>query len=100
MNLEKRIEGWNERITKILEIPWRFLIGAELTIVHSCISLVNKIQKVYRSQGVQIHNRRIEIIVRQITSKVLVSEDRMSNVFSPRRSRRVELADSWWVGLR
>nr|YP_010449735.1 RNA polymerase beta'' subunit [Gelsemium elegans]UTU96308.1 RNA polymerase beta'' subunit [Gelsemium elegans] len=83
MNLEKRIEGWNECITRILGIPWGFLIGAELTIVQSRISLVNKIQKVYRSQGVQIHNRHIEIIVRQITSKVLVSEDGMSNVFSP-----------------
>nr|YP_010885283.1 RNA polymerase beta'' subunit [Artocarpus gomezianus]QXJ40855.1 RNA polymerase beta'' subunit [Artocarpus gomezianus] len=83
MNLEKRVEGWNERITKILGIPWGFLIGAELTIVQSRISLVNKIQKVYRSQGVQIHNRHIEIIVRQITSKVLISEDGMSNVFLP-----------------
>nr|UCS08792.1 RNA polymerase beta'' subunit [Peltoboykinia tellimoides] len=83
MNLEKRVDGWNERITRILGIPWGFLIGAELTIVQSRISLVNKIQKVYRSQGVQIHNRHIEIIVRQITSKVLVSEDGMSNVFSP-----------------
>ena len=83
MNLEKRIEGWNECITRILGIPWGFLIGAEITIVQSRISLVNKIQKVYRSQGVQIHNRHIEIIVRQITSKVLVSEDGMSNVFSP-----------------
>ncbi|KAH0850655.1 hypothetical protein HID58_095358 [Brassica napus] len=51
--------------------------------VQSRISLVNKIQKVYRSQGVQIHNRHIEIIVRQITSKVLVSEEGMSNVFLP-----------------
>nr|YP_009415482.1 DNA-directed RNA polymerase beta'' subunit [Apterosperma oblata]ASM42314.1 DNA-directed RNA polymerase beta'' subunit [Apterosperma oblata] len=83
MNLENRVEGWNERITGILGIPWVFLIGAELTIVQSRISLVNKIQKVYRSQGVQIHNRHIEIIVRQITAKVLVSEDGMSNVFSP-----------------
>nr|YP_010978046.1 RNA polymerase beta'' subunit [Chrysosplenium oppositifolium]WOC29785.1 RNA polymerase beta'' subunit [Chrysosplenium oppositifolium] len=83
MNLEKRVDDWNERITKILGIPWGFLIGAELTIVQSRISLVNKIQKVYRSQGVQIHNRHIEIIVRQITSKVLVSEDGMSNVFLP-----------------
>nr|YP_010760549.1 RNA polymerase beta'' subunit [Entada phaseoloides]WEY34865.1 RNA polymerase beta'' subunit [Entada phaseoloides] len=83
MNLEKRVEGWNERITRILDIPWGFLIGAELILVQSRISLVNKIQKVYRSQGVQIHNRHIEIIVRQITSKVLVSEDGMSNVFSP-----------------
>nr|YP_009141853.1 DNA-directed RNA polymerase beta' chain [Xerophyllum tenax]AIW56407.1 DNA-directed RNA polymerase beta' chain [Xerophyllum tenax] len=83
MNLEKRVESWNERIPRILGIPWGFLIGAELTRAQSHISLVNKIQKVYRSQGVQIHNRHIEIIVRQITSKVLVSEDGMSNVFSP-----------------
>nr|YP_010576418.1 RNA polymerase beta'' subunit [Antidesma bunius]UZN43959.1 RNA polymerase beta'' subunit [Antidesma bunius] len=83
INLEKRVEGWNECITRILGIPWGFLIGAELTIAQSRISLVNKIQRVYRSQGVQIHNRHIEIIVRQITSKVLVSEDGMSNVFSP-----------------
>nr|AJE71804.1 RNA polymerase beta'' subunit [Amorpha canescens] len=83
MNLEKRVDAWNEHITRILGIPWGFLIGAELTIVQSRISLVNKIQKVYRSQGVHIHNRHIEIVVRQITSKVLVSEDGMSNVFSP-----------------
>nr|YP_010586849.1 RNA polymerase beta'' subunit [Morina chinensis]UZZ44934.1 RNA polymerase beta'' subunit [Morina chinensis] len=83
MNLEKRVKGWNECITRILGIPWGFLIGSELTIAQSRLSLVTKIQKVYRSQGVQIHNRHIEIIVRQITSKVLVSEDGMSNVFSP-----------------
>ncbi|XP_052482458.1 DNA-directed RNA polymerase subunit beta''-like [Gossypium raimondii] len=83
MYLEKRIEGWNECITRILGIPWGFVIGAELTIVQSRLSLVNKIQKVYRSQGVQVHNRHIEIIVHQITSKVLVLEDGMSNVFLP-----------------
>nr|YP_009590698.1 RNA polymerase beta'' chain [Lophocereus schottii]AVY52237.1 RNA polymerase beta'' chain [Lophocereus schottii] len=82
-NLEKRIYGWNKHITRILGISWGFLIGAELTIAQSRISLVNKIQRVYRSQGVQIHNRHIEIIVRQITSKVLVSEDGMANVFLP-----------------
>ncbi|XVE69731.1 hypothetical protein DITRI_Ditri10aG0014600 [Diplodiscus trichospermus] len=49
MNLEKRVEGWNECITRILGIRWGFMIGAELTIVQSCISLINKIQKVYRS---------------------------------------------------
>nr|UVH66097.1 RNA polymerase beta'' subunit [Eriocaulon australe] len=83
INLEKRVEGWNECIPRILGIPWVFLIGAELTIAQSRSFLVNKIQKVYRSQGVQIHNRHIEIIVRQVTSKVLVSEEGMSNVFSP-----------------
>nr|YP_010471702.1 RNA polymerase beta'' subunit [Nervilia aragoana]UVG41059.1 RNA polymerase beta'' subunit [Nervilia aragoana] len=83
MNLERRVEGWDERIRRILGIPWEFLIRAELTIAQSRISLINKIQKVYRSQGVQIHNRHIEIIVRQVTSKVLVLEDGMSNVFLP-----------------
>nr|YP_010566959.1 RNA polymerase beta'' subunit [Dracaena cinnabari]UZC32899.1 RNA polymerase beta'' subunit [Dracaena cinnabari] len=83
MNLERRVEGWNKRIPRVLGIPWGFLIGAELTIAQSRISLVNKIQKVYRSQEVQIHNRHIEIIVWQVTSKVLVSEDGMSNVFLP-----------------
>nr|YP_009766344.1 RNA polymerase beta'' subunit [Goodia macrocarpa]QIS96796.1 RNA polymerase beta'' subunit [Goodia macrocarpa] len=83
MNLEKRVDAWNGRIIRILGIPWGFLIGTELTVVQSRISLVNKIQKVYRSQGVHIHNKHIEIIVRQITSKVLVSEEGMSNVFSP-----------------
>ncbi|KAL4184925.1 hypothetical protein AMTRI_Chr10g3500 [Amborella trichopoda] len=73
MNLEKRVEGWNERIIGFLRIPWEFFISAQLTIEQSRISL-----------GVQIHNRHIETIVRQITSKVLVSEDGMSNVFSPR----------------
>ena len=82
-NLEKRVKGWNERISRILGNPWGFLISTELTIAQSRISLVNKIQKVYRSQGVQIHNRHLEIIVRQVTSKVLVSEDGMSNVFLP-----------------
>nr|YP_009421001.1 RNA polymerase beta subunit [Coelachne africana]ASR73575.1 RNA polymerase beta subunit [Coelachne africana] len=82
-NLQRRIKDWNERIPRILGVPWGFLIGAELTIAQSRISLVNKIQKVYRSQGVQIHNRHIEIIIRQVTSKVRVSEDGMSNVFLP-----------------
>nr|YP_010286784.1 RNA polymerase beta'' subunit [Hydrocharis dubia]UKT60902.1 RNA polymerase beta'' subunit [Hydrocharis dubia] len=83
MNLEKRLKGWNKHIPRILGIPWGFLISAELTIAQSRISLVNKIQEVYRSQGVEIHNRHIEIIVRQVTSRVSVSEDGMSNVFSP-----------------
>ncbi|CAN6446916.1 unnamed protein product [Victoria cruziana] len=68
-----------------IHIKSGFLIGAELTIAQSHICLVNKIQKVYRSQGIQIHNKYIEIIVCQITSKVLVSEDGMSNIFSPEK---------------
>lgn len=75
------VEGWNEPFG----VPWVFFIGAELTIAQSRISLVKKkILKVSRYQGVQIHNRHIEIIVRQVTSKVLVSEDGMYHVFGTR----------------
>ncbi|KAL2920926.1 DNA-directed RNA polymerase subunit beta'', partial [Bienertia sinuspersici] len=103
MNLAKRIDGWNERITRILGMPWGFLIGAELTIAQSRISLVNKIQKVYRSQGVQIHNKHIEIIVCQITSKVLVSEDGITNWIvsggtNGARFRRSDMLPSYLIG--
>jgi DNA-directed RNA polymerase subunit beta' len=84
INLKRKVEGWNERIPRILGVPWVFFIGAELTIAQSRISLVNEIQEVYRSQGVHIDNRHIELIVHQVTSRVLVSEDGMSNVFLPR----------------
>ncbi|RYQ99113.1 hypothetical protein Ahy_B07g086982 isoform A [Arachis hypogaea] len=50
----KRVDAWNEHITKISGIPWGFFLCTELTIVKSRISLVNKIQRIYRSQGV--HN--------------------------------------------
>nr|YP_010610392.1 RNA polymerase beta'' subunit [Vallisneria natans]WAO28658.1 RNA polymerase beta'' subunit [Vallisneria natans] len=86
MNLERRVQRWNKHIPSILGISWGLLVGAELTIAQSRISLINKVQEVYRSQGVQIHNKHIEMIVRQLTSKVLVSEkdgDGMSHVFSP-----------------
>ncbi|KAJ8422292.1 hypothetical protein Cgig2_028253 [Carnegiea gigantea] len=62
MNNEKRIDAWNEHITRIRWIPRGLTIGTELTIVQSPHPLVNKIQKVYSSQGMQIHNRHIEII--------------------------------------
>ncbi len=44
--------------------------------------LVNEVQQVYRSQGVEIHDKHIEIIVRQMTSKVRV-EDGGDTTFLP-----------------
>jgi DNA-directed RNA polymerase subunit beta' len=49
----------------------------------SQIHLVDQIQKVYRSQSVQISDKHIEIIVRQMTSKVLTLENGMTNGFLP-----------------
>ena len=36
--------------------------------------LVDEVQKVYRDQGVSIHDKHIELIVRQMTRRVLVAE--------------------------
>ncbi|CAN4085208.1 unnamed protein product [Withania somnifera] len=44
LQVQKKVEGWNKCITRILGIPWGFLIGVELTIAQSRISYVNKIQ--------------------------------------------------------
>jgi DNA-directed RNA polymerase subunit beta' len=37
------------------------------------VYLMEEVQRVYRSQGVSIHDKHIELIVRQMTSKVSVS---------------------------
>ena len=36
--------------------------------------LVNEVQKVYRDQGVSIHDKHIELIVRQMTKRILINE--------------------------
>src|SRR5213078_168608 len=36
--------------------------------------LVNEVQKVYRDQGVSIHDKHIELIVRQMLRRVLVTD--------------------------
>ncbi len=46
------------------------ILGARHTQVH----LVNEIQSVYRSQGVSIHDKHIEIIVRQMLKRITVLE--------------------------
>nr|YP_009113862.1 RNA polymerase beta subunit-2 [Stangeria eriopus]AFR45510.1 RNA polymerase beta subunit-2 [Stangeria eriopus]BAR93368.1 RNA polymerase beta subunit-2 [Stangeria eriopus] len=83
MNLEESFEDWNRDMTRSLGSPWGSFISARITIEQSRIHLVNQIQRVYRSQGVQISDKHIEIIVRQMTSKVLISGDGMADVFLP-----------------
>nr|ARX11551.1 RNA polymerase beta subunit-2 [Ginkgo biloba]AWJ59874.1 RNA polymerase beta subunit-2 [Ginkgo biloba]AWJ60129.1 RNA polymerase beta subunit-2 [Ginkgo biloba]AWJ60299.1 RNA polymerase beta subunit-2 [Ginkgo biloba] len=82
-NLEESFEDWNEDMTRSLGSLWGLFISARITMEQSQIHLVNQIQKVYRSQGVRIYDKHIEIIVRQMTSKVFISGDGMADVFSP-----------------
>jgi DNA-directed RNA polymerase subunit beta' len=83
MNLKESFENWTRDMTRFLRSLWGLFISANITMEQSQIHLVNQIQKFYRSQRVQIYDKHIEIIVRQMTSKVLISEDGMANVFSP-----------------
>nr|AET45225.1 RNA polymerase beta chain [Pinus wallichiana] len=83
MNLKESFENWTGDMTRFLGSLWGLFISARITMEQSQIHLVNQIQKVYRSQGVRIGDKHIEIIVRQMTSKVLISEDGTANVFSP-----------------
>jgi len=46
------------------------ILGPRATQVH----LVNEIQSVYRSQGVRIHDKHIEVIVRQMLKRITVLE--------------------------
>nr|BBF91002.1 RNA polymerase beta subunit-2 [Pherosphaera fitzgeraldii] len=90
-NLKKNVKNWNRDMPKIIGRLWGSFISARVTMEQSQIQLVNQIQRVYRSQGVQISDKHIEIIVRQMTSKVLIVENsenqnfeyEMGNVFLP-----------------
>nr|YP_009522513.1 DNA-directed RNA polymerase subunit beta'' [Dumortiera hirsuta]AXQ02593.1 DNA-directed RNA polymerase subunit beta'' [Dumortiera hirsuta] len=83
INLENGFEDWNNDMTKFISNLWSFFLSTKISIEQGQISLVDQIQKVYQSQGVQISNKHIEIIVRQMTSKVVTLEDGMTNVFLP-----------------
>nr|YP_010249920.1 RNA polymerase beta'' subunit [Polytrichum commune]QTT78357.1 RNA polymerase beta'' subunit [Polytrichum commune] len=83
INLEKGFEDWNKDMTKFFGSLWGFFLSARVSMEQSQIHLVDQIQKVYRSQSVQISDKHIEIIVRQMTSKVLTLEDGMTNGFLP-----------------
>lgn len=83
INLENSFEDWSNDMKKFIGNLWGFFLSTKISIEQSQIILVDKIQKVYQSQGVHVSNKHIEIIVRQMTSKVVTSEDGMINVFLP-----------------
>jgi DNA-directed RNA polymerase subunit beta' len=66
-----------------LGLTWGFQFSAWISMERSKLDLVLEIQKVYRSQGVYISDKHIEIIVRQMTSKVIILGDGMTDGFLP-----------------
>ena len=83
INLENSFEDWNSDMKKFIGTLWGFFLSTKISIEQGQIILVDQIQKVYQSQGVHVSNKHIEIIVRQMTSKVTTLEDGMINIFLP-----------------
>ena len=63
---------FNHYLLRFRLIPFGTTIAVKKTIIKIQQILLNGIQRVYRTQGVSIADKHIEIIVRQMTSKVRV----------------------------
>lgn len=72
INLQQYFEDWTKRMKKYLLLPYS--IFTPKLVKHSQIDLVNRIQAVYLAQGVFTSDKHIEVIVRQMTSKVVIVE--------------------------
>ncbi len=67
--------GLHDQLAKIYfyyETMYDFTDAARLTLDKIQQVIVNSVQKVYRSQGVTIADKHLEIIIRQMTSKVKI----------------------------
>nr|YP_009185013.1 beta'' subunit of RNA polymerase [Hafniomonas laevis]ALO63066.1 beta'' subunit of RNA polymerase [Hafniomonas laevis] len=63
---------FNEYLTRYRLVPFGTTTAAKKAILKVQQILLNGIQRVYRTQGVSIADKHIEIIVRQMTSKVRI----------------------------
>jgi RNA polymerase Rpb1, domain 5/RNA polymerase Rpb1, domain 4 len=81
INLQQYFEEWTKRIKKHLLLPYS--VFTPKLVQHSQLDLVNRIQSVYLAQGVYTADKHIEVIVRQMTSKVLVVEHIDPTAISP-----------------
>nr|AKL79027.1 RNA polymerase beta'' subunit [Euglena viridis] len=81
-NLEKLENNPHDKLSKnfkILEKKYTNSIATRKTIEKMQHYLINKIQQVYKSQGVTISDKHMEIIVREMTSKIIIIEEGDSN---------------------
>lgn len=77
-NLEKLKNNPHDKLSKnfkILEKKYTNSIAIRKTIEKMQHYLINKIQLVYKSQGVTISDKHMEIIVREMTSKIIIVEE-------------------------
>nr|YP_009920757.1 RNA polymerase beta'' subunit [Woodwardia japonica]QMS48606.1 RNA polymerase beta'' subunit [Woodwardia japonica] len=81
--IEDLFGRWNRGITRLIGNLWSHFLSAGTSMERCQLILINEIREVYESQGVQISDKHLEIIIWQLTSRVVASEDGMTNVFFP-----------------
>nr|YP_009690646.1 RNA polymerase beta'' subunit [Lomariopsis japurensis]QEG57426.1 RNA polymerase beta'' subunit [Lomariopsis japurensis] len=74
---------WNQSIIRLIGNLWSHFLSVGTSMEHCQLILINEIREVYESQGVQISDKHLEIIIWQLTSRVVASEDGITNVFFP-----------------
>nr|YP_009690824.1 RNA polymerase beta'' subunit [Oleandra articulata]QEG57604.1 RNA polymerase beta'' subunit [Oleandra articulata] len=81
--IENLFTRWNRGITRLIGNLWSHFLSTGTSLEHCQLILTNEIREVYESQGVQISDKHLEIIIWQLTSRVVASEDGITNVFFP-----------------
>nr|AXZ97051.1 RNA polymerase beta'' chain [Callistopteris apiifolia] len=81
--IENILGKWSKGITRLIGNLWSHFPSVGISMEHCQSVLIDQIRKIYGSQGVQVSDRHLEIIIRQITSKVITLEDGITNVFLP-----------------
>nr|AYW15408.1 RNA polymerase beta'' subunit [Jamesonia brasiliensis] len=81
--IEDLFGKWRRSITKLIGNLWSHFVSTGRSLGDYQLVLIAQIRKVYESQGVQISDKHLEIIVCQLTSRVVASEDRITHVFFP-----------------
>nr|YP_010881412.1 RNA polymerase beta'' subunit [Pellia epiphylla]WIA67365.1 RNA polymerase beta'' subunit [Pellia epiphylla var. borealis]WIA67450.1 RNA polymerase beta'' subunit [Pellia epiphylla var. borealis]WIA67888.1 RNA polymerase beta'' subunit [Pellia epiphylla]WIA67973.1 RNA polymerase beta'' subunit [Pellia epiphylla]WIA68059.1 RNA polymerase beta'' subunit [Pellia epiphylla] len=83
IDLDNGFENWSSDMKKFIGNLWGFFLSTRISMEQGQINLVDQIQRVYQSQGVHVSNKHIEIIVRQMTSRVVASEEGAIDTFLP-----------------
>nr|AJE61550.1 RNA polymerase beta'' subunit [Cystopteris protrusa] len=81
--IEDLFGRWSRGITRLIGNFWSHFLGAGTSMERRQLILIDEIREVYESQGVQISDKHLEIIIWQLTSRVIASEDGITNVFLP-----------------
>nr|YP_009547721.1 RNA polymerase beta'' subunit [Leptochilus hemionitideus]AYW16769.1 RNA polymerase beta'' subunit [Leptochilus hemionitideus] len=81
--IEDLFRRWNRGITRLIGNFWSHFLSTGTSLEHCQLILTDEIREVYESQGVQISDKHLEIIIWQLTSRVVALEDGITNVFFP-----------------